>query len=101
MRTKRLSAIIAIILIISSLFAFTACDGKTVSVQGIELDRGSISLNVGQSTQLNMFVLPDGATGNGSWLSSDDSVATVDNTGLLAFSASARCRSYGAEYNSQ
>ena len=83
MRVKRLSAFIAIFLIISTLFAFTACDGKSSTVQGIELDRGSVTLNVGDSTQLNMFVFPDGATGNGSWLSSDESVATVDNTGLV------------------
>ncbi len=79
MRAKKLSAIVAIILIISSLFAFAACDGKEVALEGIELSRGTMTLDVGDSETLEAVAIPAGAApGTVTWISSDPSVASVN-----------------------
>ena len=53
------------------------------SVTGISLNTSSATLNKGESITLTYSVIPIGATlqGEVSWVSSDSSVATVDNQG--------------------
>ena len=56
----------------------------TVAVTGVTLDKTSISLLVGDSETLTASVLPDDATNrNVNWISSDASVATVDDNGKV------------------
>jgi len=56
----------------------------TIAVTGIDLDQTSVSIWVGESTQLTATVLPtDAANQNVTWSSSVPSVATVSNTGLI------------------
>ncbi|GEM_PF-4660482 len=53
------------------------------SVSGISLNKSSATINKGESITLTYSVIPIGATlqGEVSWVSSDSSVATVDNQG--------------------
>lgn len=82
----RLKSIFVFVLIASFLFAFSACNNSG-NVSGIELDRGSITLNVGETTQLTMYVLPEyEENDDGSWLTSDAKVATVEK-GLITAKA--------------
>lgn len=56
----------------------------TIIVTGITLDQSDISLAVGESAQLTATVAPADATdGSVSWSSSDETVATVDETGKV------------------
>lgn len=56
----------------------------TIFVTGITLDQSSISLTPGESAQLTATVEPSDATdGSVTWSSSDENVATVDNTGKV------------------
>ncbi len=53
------------------------------TVEGIQLNTNTLSLNVGQTAQLQAALLPAGVTGTVTWTSSNSSVATVTNTGLV------------------
>lgn len=56
--------------------------GEWVDVTSLTLDKSSINLTtVGQTEQITATVVPAGATVT--WSSSDTSIATVDNTGLV------------------
>lgn len=55
-----------------------------VQVTGVSLDHSSIGMSVAQALRLNATVSPTNATDKTvSWYSSDESVATVDATGLV------------------
>jgi len=55
-----------------------------IEVQGISLDRGSVTLREGGKVTLNAEVTPDGATDSTvTWHSSDSAVATVDANGTV------------------
>ena len=57
---------------------------KSVPVTGIELDKTTESVAVGNTVQLNATVAPATATNKTvNWTSSDESKATVDNTGKV------------------
>lgn len=57
---------------------------KTIPVTEIELDPTDVELNRGETFQLKWSVLPLGATNRKVvWTSSDESVATVSETGLV------------------
>ena len=57
---------------------------NTIPVQGITLNKNSLSLYVGKSETINAVVTPDNATNkNLLWKSSNSSVATVDNSGKV------------------
>ncbi len=56
----------------------------TIFVTGITLDQSTISLTPGESARLTATVVPSDATdGSVIWSSSDDNVATVDETGKV------------------
>ncbi|MDE7101385.1 MAG: Ig-like domain-containing protein, partial [Bacteroidales bacterium] len=55
-----------------------------ISVMGVSLDQSFVRLEVSQAFRLNATVSPSNATDKSvSWYSSDESVATVDATGLV------------------
>lgn len=55
-----------------------------VSVTGVSLNKNAAEIEVGGTTTLTATVMPNNATNkNVSWSSSNTSVATVDNTGLV------------------
>ena len=58
---------------------------EPVSVSGITVNQSSVTLTeVGKSTQLVAFVLPENASNKKvTWTSSDDKIAVVDETGLV------------------
>jgi uncharacterized protein YjdB len=72
--------------IIALVCGFTACPnpaGPTAS--GVSLDQTSLTLTVGETASLAAAVAPpDAADKSVSWSSSEDTVATVDNTGTVS-----------------
>lgn len=66
--------------------ALTVSDSVVNLVQSITITYDADSFNVGESVQLSATVLPTWATNTGvTWSSSDTSIATVSNSGLLEF----------------
>ncbi len=69
---------------------YTATSSATVSIvfipeTGVILDQATLALNVGGSAQLKETVLPANATDKSvTWSSSNESIATVSNTGLVS-----------------
>ena len=56
-----------------------------VSVTGITINTKKVSVEEGSSYKLNVIVLPNEATNkNVKWTSSNEKIATVDNTGLVS-----------------
>ena len=65
-----------------------SCDitvaSNVVNVTGIQLDKTELALSVGEMGGLVATVMPEGASNrNVVWTSSDETVATVDNTGMV------------------
>lgn len=58
-------------------------DIPTPEVESIALSENDVTLEAGESNQLTANLLPAGVSGNVTWSSSDDSIATVDTTGLV------------------
>ena len=56
---------------------------STVSVDEIQLDKHELELNVGEEATLVATVLPETASQTVTWSSSDESVATVSETGTV------------------
>jgi uncharacterized protein YjdB len=57
---------------------------KPKSVKEIKLDKSSVNLEVGNSEKLNSIIVPtDAAAPEIQWISSDEKIATVDNTGVI------------------
>ena len=66
------------------LFEVQAKIGGTVSVQSITLDRTQITMQAGTKETIAATVYPDNATNQiVSWKSSNDSIATVSNEGVV------------------
>jgi uncharacterized protein YjdB len=60
-------------------------DSSVALVTTIQLDETEVTLNVGETLQLNVVVYPDSADNKTlQWTSSDNSVATVDETGMVS-----------------
>jgi uncharacterized protein YjdB len=57
--------------------------GNVVAVTGITLDKTTLSLKEGTTATLGATIAPVGATGNISWSSSDASIASVSNSGVV------------------
>lgn len=58
---------------------------------GITLDQTSLEMNSGTTAQLTATLSPEGAFGNVTWSSSDESVATVDAYGVVTAVAGGTC----------
>ena len=59
-------------------------NGNSILVTGIELNQTTLSLRVGRTAQLKATVTPENATDKTvTWKSSDTSVATVDENGIV------------------
>ena len=59
-------------------------DGPTVPVESVTISLSSLTMEVGQTLQLEVEVLPENATNkNVVWASSDDEVANVSEKGLV------------------
>lgn len=74
-----LSVLVASVLLLSS----CGTSGKS-DITGIVLSTNSINLSVDESYSLSYTLLPDGVSDDGiSWKSSDKSIATVDQNGVV------------------
>ena len=77
-------------------------DDRTVQITSLKLNEKDLELTVGQSFQLVAATRPADAGVTLKWSSSDQTVATVDQTGLVTLRAfgtaviTARYRSYSA-----
>lgn len=82
---KKLSTFISIVAIaLAAVAGFTGCDKPDLSVKGVALNAYSLSLNVGETSNLTASVNPADATNKAvTWSSSDASVASVDNSGKV------------------
>ena len=79
---KTLMSIISLFLVACMLLPFAACG--VVDATSVELDRGSLTLDIGDSQTLSAFVLPANATNaTVTWRSSDPGVASVDKNGKV------------------
>ena len=58
---------------------------------GITLSQTSLTMNSGTATQLTATLSPEGSFGNMTWISSDESVATVDANGIVTAVAGGNC----------
>ena len=78
MKIKR--TLLSLLLIMCMLVPLAACDQGGAEVTSVEFDQAEVSVNVGQEISLTYTVFPQGAnTADATWLSSDPSVATVNN----------------------
>ena len=82
--------ITALVLVIASVFTFAGCTEIT-SVEGIKLDKESLSLYLGETQTLKATVTPDSASDKTvRWTSSAEEIATVDEEGNVTAVAEAR-----------
>ena len=56
---------------------------KSVAPTGISLNETSYTLDVGETLKLEATLSPNGAFGNITWLTDDEDIATVSNSGLV------------------
>lgn len=73
-----------------SMMALSGCvnDKKKINVTGVELDKETLNLTVGDSSTLVASILPEDATDKTiTWSTSADSVATIDNGVVTAKAA--------------
>ena len=71
--------------------AFIYYTGEASLATGITLDQTSLSLNSGTTAQLSATISPEDAIATITWTSSDESIATVDQNGLVTAVASGTC----------
>ena len=82
--------------------AYPVDGGDPIDPTGIKLNKSTAEVSTGKTLQLRATLEPTGATGNVSWSSSNTSVATVNNSGLVTAKAvgnttiTATCGSYSA-----
>ena len=88
MKGKSLFIALAMIVLGGSMIATSSCKkekNQVIEVTGIELGESSVEMTVGTSHKLTATVLPENATEKGVvWESKDESVATVDQDGLVS-----------------
>ena len=83
------SKIIFLLIGISCLFLLiNSCDNKTteptIAVTGVSLNQTTLSMQIGDTRTLTAIITPENATNKGViWSSSDESVATVNDTGSI------------------
>lgn len=73
--------------------------GGFISVSSISLDKSTLEMNVDEVSQLTATISPSNATAKDvNWVSSNESVATVDETGLVSAkgAGSATIKAYGS-----
>ena len=64
---------------------------KEVAVSGVSIDRSTVEMTIGQTVQLSATVTPSDATDQSiTWSSTKNSVATVNNNGLVTAVAEGR-----------
>lgn len=73
-------------LLVICVFSFVSCDVdfSSVVVSNIKLDNSVVNLNEGETKSLTATILPENAKDKSIiWKSDNESVATVDNNGLI------------------
>ena len=77
--------IMATCLLMAAVSSCNSGDSVKTAVESVSLDKYSVYAFVGDKIQLNALLYPAGASRDGlEWSSSDESVATVDSTGLVS-----------------
>ena len=71
--------------------AFIYYTSEASLATGITLDQTSLSLNSGTTAQLSATISPEDAIATITWTSSDESIATVDQNGLVTAVANGTC----------
>ncbi len=71
--------------------AYTYYTNSGSLASGITLDQTTLAMNSGTTAQLTATLLPEGAFGSVTWMSSDENVATVNANGLVTAVAGGSC----------
>jgi len=72
------------IVLLDRALAYSGKEGEIVPVTGVKLNKDKLSLSVGSTAQLEAIIEPANATNkNVTWSSSDEEIATVDETGKV------------------
>ena len=72
----------SILLLSLVVISFSSCKKDEVNVSGVELDKSTLTVKVGETSQLNATILPaDADTKTVTWSSADITTAAVDNNG--------------------
>ncbi|MCD7858286.1 MAG: Ig-like domain-containing protein, partial [Clostridiales bacterium] len=64
---------------------------ETVTADSLTLSETALTLEEGETAQLTAAVTPEGWSGTVTWASSDTSVATVDDSGLVTYVSAGSC----------
>lgn len=89
MKTKKfISAIISLLLAVCIAIPMAACGTETLSASMVELDRSTLTLNIGEEETLSYTVFPEEVADDGAqWISSVPSVASVKDGKVTAKAA--------------
>ncbi len=74
-----------------NLLSSSADTSETVTATGLTLSETTLTLAEGETAQLTATVTPEDWSGTVTWASSDESVATVDSTGLVTWVSAGSC----------
>ncbi|MCD8143302.1 MAG: Ig-like domain-containing protein, partial [Clostridiales bacterium] len=74
-----------------NLLSSSAVAPETVTAESLTLSETALTLAEGKTAQLTAAVTPEGWSGTVTWASSDTSVATVDNSGLVTYISAGSC----------
>lgn len=85
---KLISALVAVIMVLSTVFIPAFAEETTVAVTGVTVNKTTVTLTVGDTETLVATVLPEDATNKAvTWTSSKENVATVSDGVVTALSA--------------
>jgi hypothetical protein len=81
---KKQTVLLSFILIAAACFTGCTENDEDLSVKGITLSKTALNLKPGSTETLTATIFPDNAANKGvEWITSDEEVATVDETGLV------------------
>lgn len=86
---KKIFLIAAYVLSVVALIGCTESDGRQ-DVSGILLDKNELSIVAGETASLTATVIPENSADNITWISSDETVATVSSDGVVTAVAEGR-----------
>ncbi len=75
---------LVLLLVLVMTLGMVACGGsKAVDIKSIVFTQPSITLQEGETAQVSITILPDSATEKVVWKSTDESIAVVDESGIV------------------
>lgn len=72
---------------VSAVCTVDITDGTTIDLTGLSIDQSNLNLQIGDTEQLTATLDPEEATNNVVWASSDESIVSVSEDGLITANA--------------